>query len=175
VLKFQGVDKECYISVINTRITESKRPLRLVLLYGLSDTPVMLATNRAITGKDDAISIVRMYLSRWRIEEYFRFKKQHFGFENFRVRSLKAINNLNTLLSYAISYIALLSGKDDFHGTKAAVIRAAAPIRKKVLFFYYRIAKGLAAILTHARVGMKDWHKPKPRVKNRQLCFNFIC
>jgi hypothetical protein len=175
VLKFQGVNKECYISVIHTQITESKRPLRLVLVYGLSDTPMMLVTNRAIAGKDDAIGIVRMYLSRWRIEEYFRFKKQHFGFENFRVRNLKAINNLNTLLSYAISYIALLSGKDDFHGTKAAAIRAAAPIREKVLFFYYRIAKGLASILAHARVGIKDWYKPELHVKNRQLCFKLVC
>ena len=40
-------------------------------------------------------------MSIWGIEEYFRFKKQEYGFENFRVRSLK-INNLNKLLTCTI-------------------------------------------------------------------------
>ena len=57
----------------------------------------MLITNRTINSKEDVIDIVRTYMSRWRIEEYFRFKKQEYGFENMRVRSLKAINNINKM------------------------------------------------------------------------------
>ena len=173
ILRFQNEDKECYIGVINTQITGSKRPLRLVIVYGLSDTPMMLATNRAIHSKDDAVKIARTYLSRWRIEEYFRFKKQHFGFENFRVRNLNAMNNLNTLLSCAIAFTGILSGKDDSHGLKNFTAKAAAAIRKDVLFFYYRIAKGLSAILAHAKSGVRDWYKPKRR--NPQLCFKLTC
>ena len=66
---------------------------------------MMLATNKAIKSKEDVVSIVRTYMSRWRIEEYFRFKKQHFGFENFRVRSLMSINNLNAFnICYGLLY-----------------------------------------------------------------------
>ena len=61
----------------------------MVLVYGIGETPMMLATNKGIKSKEDAIGIVRNYMSRWRIEEYFRFKKQQFGFEGFRVRSLR--------------------------------------------------------------------------------------
>lgn len=53
-------------------------------------------------------------MSRWRLEEYFRVKKQQFGFEDFRVRDLKAINNLstlNTLLTYTIGFMRLIIGK----------------------------------------------------------------
>jgi hypothetical protein len=173
-LKFQGQDKECYISHINTEITESKKSLRLVLVYGLSDTPMMLATNRKIEGKDDVVRIVRIYLSRWRIEEYFRFKKQHFGFENFRVRSLRAINNLNRILSYSISFMNKIISKSPTHKLKTAVLKSADPLREKALFYYYRIAKGLCGILTHARSGIKAWHGPL-RIRDPQICFKLIC
>jgi hypothetical protein len=89
---FQGEKKECYVSRINTRITASKKAVSLVLVYGLGETPMMLATNKRLESKEDVVSILRMYMSRWRIEEYFRFKKQHFSFEGYRVRSLKSMN-----------------------------------------------------------------------------------
>ncbi|CCP25751.1 protein of unknown function [Tepidanaerobacter acetatoxydans Re1] len=81
-------------------LTASKNPVNLVL-----------ATNKIIKGKEDVVDIVRTYMSRWRIEEYFRFKKQHFGFKNFRVRSLRSINNLNQLLTYAIGLLGILAEK----------------------------------------------------------------
>ena len=50
---------------------------------------------------------------RWRIEEYYKFKKQGFGYEKFLVRSLKSIRNLDMLLSFAIGYIGILSERVD--------------------------------------------------------------
>ena len=72
---------------------------------------MMLASNIPIKSKEDVIKIARCYLDRWRIEEYFKFKKQEYNFENFRVRTLRSINNLNKMLTYAIGLIALLSEK----------------------------------------------------------------
>ena len=174
-LKFRSGEKECYVGFINVQITASKRPLKLVCVYGLSDTPMMLATNRPILGKDDVVKICRTYLSRWRIEEYFRFKKQHFGFEGFRVRSLKSINALNYLLTCSITMLNRVVNKKANHRLKAAVYKNANAVRKNVLFHYYRIAKGIAAILSLARTGIRDWFKPRPRVKSPQLSFKLIC
>jgi hypothetical protein len=174
-LKFRSGEKECYVSYINVQITASKRPMRLVLVYGLGEKPMMLATNKPIKGKDDVVNICRTYLSRWRIEEYFRFKKQHFGFENFRVRKLKAINCLNSLLSFSISFLGRVMGKRVGHRLKTAASAKARPLKDKVLFHYYRIAKGLAVILANAHAGIRDWYKPKPRVKNPQLCLRLMC
>jgi len=174
-LKFQSGEKECYVSFINVQITASKKPLRLVTVYGLGEMPMMLATNKPILGKDDVVDICRTYLSRWRIEEYFRFKKQHFGFENLRVRSLKAINALNMLLTFSVSFLNRIMGKKTDHRLKKAVYGKARPVREKVLFHYYRVAKGLAAILSGARTGIKDWYRPRPRVKSPQLSFKLLC
>jgi hypothetical protein len=173
-LKFQDEDKECYISHINVQITASKKPIRLVLVYGLSDKPMMLATNIAINGKDDVVKIARTYLSRWRIEEYFRFKKQHFGFEDFRVRNLKAINNLNRLLSYAITFMNKIISKKSSSNLLASIYARAKAIRSKVLFHYYRVAKGIAAILSHAKTGIRGWYNPL-RIRSPQICLKLNC
>ena len=108
---------------------------------------MMLATNREIRSEDDTIRVVLAYLKRWRIEEYYRFKKQHFGFENFRVRGLKAINTLNSYLTYAIGLIALLSMKSKYNQLKANVLAEANSLRLTVCFDYYRLAKGIAGLL----------------------------
>jgi transposase len=140
---FQGEKKQCYISHVNTRITASKKPLSLVLIYGLGETPMMLATNKRLKSKEDVVSILRTYMSRWRIEEYFRFKKQHFGFEGYRVRSLKSMIALNMLLSYAITFLAVVQKKKPSHKVKCKVFENAGALREKAIFFYYRIAKAL--------------------------------
>jgi hypothetical protein len=174
-LRFRSGDKECYISVLNVQITQSRRPLRLVMVYGLGEMPMMLATNRQVTGKEDAVGICRMYLSRWRIEEYFRFKKQHFGFEGFRVRKLRSINTLNRLLTYTIPIFSRIACRSQTNTLRAAVLKHARAVKKKVLFEYYRIAKGVAAILAHARTGIKAWYRPIPRVRNPQICMKLVC
>ena len=98
-------------------------------------------TNEIIEGKDDVIRIVRLYMSRWRVEEYFRFKKQHFGFENFRVRNLTSINNLNQLLTYAIGLIGLLAEKKSKNQLPNQLIHNARVLRKDVSFYYYQLAE----------------------------------
>lgn len=148
-----------YISHLNIQITASKKNVNLVLVYGLGERPMMLATNKTIRGKDDVIDIVRTYMSRWRIEEYFRFKKQHFGFENFRVRSLTSINNLNQLLTFAIGLIGLLSEKLNTSKLARRLIHNAKALRTTVQFYYYQLAEGIMATLAHARAGIQDWFR----------------
>ena len=83
-------------------------------LDGLSkDKPMKLLTNIKIESKEDVIRIVRLYLSRWRIEEHFRGKKQEYDFENMRVRTLKSMNNLNMMLTIHLGHIAILADKID--------------------------------------------------------------
>jgi len=170
ILRFRSGEKECYVSVLNVQITQSKKPLRLVMVYGLSEMPMMLATNRPILGKKDAIDICRTYLSRWRIEEYFRFKKQYFGFENFRIRTLCAIQNLNRLLTCCIPFLNRIKAKPQSSKLRNAIYKKARSIKAQVLFDYYRISKGISFILAKARSGIRDWYKPL-RIRDPQLCF----
>ena len=171
-LFYKGKEHEAYLSHVKIQITADKRPVNLVLVYGITEHPMMLATNRTISSKEDVILVARTYFSRWRIEEYFRSKKQLFQFENFRVRKLASINALNFFLSVCMAFLAHLSMKSDTNALKVAIIQTAAPIKASVQFHFYRIAKGVAAILAYAKEGVRLWFKTK-RPKYRQLRFRF--
>jgi len=73
--------------------------LNLVICNGLGKSPLLLLTNLESDDKRLGVTITKVYLMRCRIEEYYKFKKQGFGFEKFLVRTLKSIRNLDLLLS----------------------------------------------------------------------------
>lgn len=104
-VRYHGIDHEAYLSHVKVKLTASKREVNLVLVYGISDSPMMLVTNKSILSKEDVKAVAKVYFHRWRIEEYFRAKKQIFQFENFRVRSLVAINALNFFLTLAMPFL----------------------------------------------------------------------
>jgi hypothetical protein len=170
---YNGRQHQAYLSHVKVQITASRKDIYLVLVYGITEHPLMLATNKELKSKDDVVRIARLYFSRWRIEEYFRCKKQVFQFENFRVRSLKAINALNFYITLCMAFLSLISMKSETSALKASIIQAAAPIREKVLFQYYRLAKGISGILSYAREGVRLWFKTK-RPAYRQLCLKLI-
>ena len=156
-IMFQNVEKECLISVIKAQITASKKWINIFFVYGLSDTPMMLASNIPIKSKEDALKVARLYFSRWRIEEYFKFKKQEYNFENFRVRSLKSINNLNLLLTYTIGFIALMCEKLGKNMFAQEIIKESNSLRDKVYLWFYQMARGIYNILKNAKIGIKEW------------------
>lgn len=71
-LFYKGKKHEAYLSHVKVQITASRKDIYLVLVYGITDHPTMLATNKAIHSKEDVVAVARLYFSRWRIEEYFR-------------------------------------------------------------------------------------------------------
>ena len=156
---YKGKQRQAYLSHVKAQITASRKPVYLVLVYGITEHPMMLATNKELKSKDDVIRIARFYFSRWRIEEYFRSKKQVFQFENFRVRKLKAIRALNFYITVCMAFLALVSMKSETNALKVSIIRTAAPVKQKVKFHYYRLSKGISGILSYAKEGVRLWFK----------------
>ena len=93
---------------------------------------------------------------------------QSFGFENFRVRSLRSINALNFWLGVCMTFLAFLKERSDSNLLYQECIEAAAPIKDEVHFFYYRLANGVGKILAKARKGIRGYFKPL-RVNQAQL------
>lgn len=170
---YKGKEHDAYLSHVKVQITASHKDIYLVLVYGITEHPMMLATNKVIKSKEDVINVAKTYFSRWKIEEYFRCKKQMFQFENFRVRKLAAINALNFYITLCMAFLALISMKPETNELKVSIIETAAPIKDKVFFYYYRFAKGISGILSYAKEGVRLWFKTK-RQRYCQLCFKFI-
>ncbi|MCM1499098.1 MAG: transposase [Clostridium sp.] len=172
-LFYKGKEHEAYLSHVKVQITASRKNICLVLVYGITEHPMMLATNKEIRSKEDVINVAKIYFSRWRIEEYFRCKKQIFQFENFRVRKLAAINALNFYITLCMAFLAHISMKSETNALKVSIIQKANPIKEKVHFCYYRLAKGISGILSYAKEGVRLWFRTK-RPAYRQLCLKLV-
>ena len=170
---YRGRNHDAYLSHVRVQITASRKNIYLVLVYGITEHPMMLATNKEIKSKEDVIMAARIYFSRWKIEEYFRCKKQMFQFENFRVRKLAAINALNFYITLCMAFLAMVSMASETNALKVSIIKKAAPVKEKVHFCYYRLAKGISGILSYAKEGVRLWFRTK-RPAYRQLCLKLV-
>lgn len=168
---FTKENVEVYVSHTRVELPRHKEKiLNLVIVYGLSEEkPMMLLTNKEIRDKKDVHKIVRAYMNRWRIEENFRFKKQQYGFENMRVRTLKAMNTINMLLMMHIGHIGMLAEKVNEKLLVIKMIERGKSIKNKSSMWYYQISKGIKEILKYAHNGIKEFQEIREQVKYKQL------
>ena len=150
----KGKKSHCEISM--TPIALPKFPgqvFNLVICKGFSNEPMMLITN--VFDDDNSIckSIVKCYLLRWKIEEFYRFKKQTFNFEDIRVMNLKAMNNINLLLNILIGFLSMKSTESKDKPIIVALINQVKRIynAKNVL---YTVCAGLSIVFAIANTGL---------------------
>jgi hypothetical protein len=81
--------------------------LGLVVVAGFGKEPLMLLTNLPVAARDSQSLwwIVQIYLTRWKIEETFRFVKQSYNLEDIRVMKYQRLKNLVVLVT-AVAYFA---------------------------------------------------------------------
>ena len=161
---------EAMLSYTKAVLPYNKREYTLIIIYGLSEEqPMKLLTNIEINTKEDIIKVARLYLSRWKIEEHFRGKKQEYDFENMRVRTLESMNNLNMLLTIHLGHIAILADKINKNLLSIKIIYASKALKGKVIIWLSQIARGIKNILAYAHEGIKIWEKITIKVHEKQL------
>ena len=171
-LMYKGENTDCYISYTTVQFPKMKeKDLSLVIIYRKDEEsdPMYLLSDLPIKTKDDVLKIARTYMMRWKIEEYFKAKKQNYDFENFRVRNLRGINNLNLILSCVMLHIGILSDKIDFKLLIIKIIEASKSIKKTAIVWYGQISRGIKNILSYAHEGIRKWQKIESREKFKQL------
>lgn len=164
--KFESKDGRkavCKISIIPVSLPKyPDKSLNLVICKGLVKDPLLLLTSLDSDDPRLCLTITKVYLMRWRIEEYYKFKKQGFCFEKFLVRSLQSIRNLDLLLTIAIGYIGTLSEKINENIEVMEIIEASKRLYGLAKFTFYAISDGLAAIFVKSYVGIRSFlHKTK--------------
>jgi hypothetical protein len=157
---------ECKVSCVPVSLPAYKdKELTLVIVYGFGEEPMLLLTNYKIEEPKLCVRVAKTYLLRWRIEEYYRFKKQQYKFEDFRVRSLQSIRALNLIMSILIGWIGLMNEKWQDGGGMATreLVRASKQVfpkkqeKKEKAFLFYAIASGLAAIFAKTSHGISGF------------------
>ena len=163
-------EKELKLSYTKVKLPYNKKEYTLVIVYGLSEEhPMKLLTNLEYAKKENVIKIVRLYLSRWRIEEHFSGKKQEYDFENMRVRTLKSMNNLNMMLTIHLGYMAMLSDKIDKKLLVIKIIEASKSLKGKIIVWLSQMARGIKEILKYCHTGIKEWQEIEHQEKIKQL------
>ena len=166
-------EHELMLSHTKAILPANKKEYTLVIVYGLSEKhPMKLLTNIDIKEKADVIKVARLYLSRWRIEEHFRGKKQEYDFENMRVRTLESMNNLNMMLTIHLGYIAILADKMDNKLLTIKILYASKSLKQNSIVWLSQIARGIKNILAYAHQGIKEWMNVETREKIKQLELN---
>jgi hypothetical protein len=95
------------------RLPGREEPLWLVVVAGFGEEPLMLLTNLPIRAKDSQSLwwIVQTYLTRWKIEETFRFVKQSYNLEDIRVMKYQRLKNLVVLVTAVAYFTATFLGQ----------------------------------------------------------------
>ena len=164
---FNEEEYELTVSYTKAVLPYNKKEYTLVIVYGLNEEkPMKLLTNIEVKEKEDVIRIVRLYLSRWRIEEHFRGKKQEYDFENMRVRTLESMNNLNMMLTIHLGHIAILADNINKKMLTIKIIYASKSLKEKAIVWLSQIARGIREILKYAHTGIKEYQK----IERRRMC-----
>ena len=125
--------------------------------------PCLLLTNMDANGKQKSQSVLKIYLCRWRIEEYYRFKKVQFDLENIRVLSLKSIKTLNLLVSILTGWLSVMSAKRGDSLLLEHIFKCAKRIYAIPQFTLYATADGIFDILSKSVTGIVNLLKHKLR------------
>jgi hypothetical protein len=81
-----GAKADCKISAVPvSRPKYPDKTLNLVICRGLGKDPLLLLASLDSNDQILCVTITKAYLMRWRIEAYYKFKKQGFGFEKLAI------------------------------------------------------------------------------------------
>ena len=95
------------------RLVGRDEPLWLVVVAGFGEQPILLLTNLKLRARDseNVWWAARIYWTRWKIEETFRFVKQSYNLEDIRVIKYQRLKNLVVLVTAAAYFAATFLGQ----------------------------------------------------------------
>jgi len=89
-----------------------REELLLVVVAGWGKEPMLLMTNlKGVRDSQSLWRVVEMYLTRWKIEETFRFIKQSYRLEEIRVLRYQRLKNLIVLATAAACFATTFLGQ----------------------------------------------------------------
>lgn len=168
-----GKKIQCKISYIPVKLCAFPgKDLVLVVVYGFGKNPMLLLTNMEIQKtqhkKKICIIVTKIYLMRWRIEEYFRFKNQQFNFEDLRVMSLNSIRNLNFFATLAVSYLGIFYSRNSGSPFMDKIFECSKRIYKIPKFVFYAMGYAFKQIFSKTSPGIMNYFR-----KQALLCCQF--
>jgi len=95
------------------RLVGRDEPLWLVVVAGFGEQPILLVTHLKLRARDSESVwwAARIYWTRWKIEETFRFVQQSYNLEDIRGMKYRRLKNLVVLVTAAAYFAATYLGQ----------------------------------------------------------------
>ena len=169
----KGITRTAYAGYMKITIPSvENKTFYLVVIKSeeFKNSPMMLLTNMKPENEEFTKIVNKVYIRRWKIEEYFRFKKQQFGFEKELVRTLNSIRTLNVLLTIVIGFIAMFSDNQK-QIQYMVVFEASESLRKneEIVLVFYAVERGMKKIFGFNLNGIKNKKEKGRKPKDMQL------
>ena len=152
------------------RLPGRKEQLRLVVIRGFGQTPMMLLTNEQVKKSRKALwQIIESYMNRWRIEETIRFIKQSYNLEDIRLLTYRRLQNMMALV-LAVTYFTMvyLGIKTKLRVLSRHVLKAARRLFGIPDFRFYALADGIRELLFGRQKGLEGFTQML-KIENRQM------
>ena len=150
------------------RLPGRAEPLWLVVIAGFGEVPLMLLTDMPVRAKDSQSLwwIVQIYITRWKIEETFRFIKQSYNLEDIRVMKYQRLKNLVILVTAAAYFAATFLGQQ----MKLRILCQQLLIISQRFFGippfrFYALADGIRRILSHGTFSPPEMSPPSQQLE----------
>jgi len=161
-----------------TRVYAVRLPRRpdealwLVEIEGFGEEPTLLLTNEPPPeDRSHGQWILEVYLTRWKVEESYRFLKQAYRLEDVRVRSYVALRNIYALAHAVFYFVSVALGESArMNLLVKKVCEKAKRFYEVATFYQYAVADGIHKILFARPLAVSP---PAPQPKDRQLVFEF--
>jgi hypothetical protein len=149
------------------RLPGREEPLLLVVVAGFGQEPLLLLTN--LCGVRDSQFlwwIAQIYLTRWKIEETFRFVKQSYQLEDIRVMRYQRLKNLVLLMTAAAYFATVFLGQK----LKLKILCEKLLIISQRFFGippfrFYALADGIRNLLSRSSPGPPADPPPTPQLQ----------
>lgn len=169
----KGITRTAYTGYMKIKIPDIEdRTFYLVVIKSedFKNDPMMLLTNMMPENDEFTKIVNKVYIRRWKIEEYFRFKKHQFGFEKELVRTLNSIRTLNVLLTIVIGFIGMFSDRQkDIQYLVIFEVSESLRKNKDIILVFYAVERGLKKIFTYNFNGIKSKREKGRKIKDMQL------
>ena len=163
---------EIQYGAMDVRLPGRGEPLRLVVVRGFGEKPMLLLTNVAGTDSRQSLwQIVEGYMTRWRVEDAIRFIKQSYRLEDIRLLDYTRLKNMMAVVLAAVFFASCWLGESVRRGI---LVRNITRVSKRLFgvpdFHYYALADGIARLFNRcgrwsrqgAARGTADMHPELP-------------
>ena len=135
-------------------------PLSMIVVRHGKQQPLVLVSTQRVRGRRQGERLIQAYISRWAVEEGYRFSKQGFDLEKVQARKLSTLQNLVALATLAWGLLA----KHQKNGQNLIDKAQRQKENKPLVFPFYTLLMGWQRLFVGAKSIFYDWwRKPKPK------------